>query len=92
MTHALKALSVAMAVLALHAPAHAQEQQPVSFSNLTQPASDVVMHTEYAKTIARMAYVWGWPMVNMLNRSQTITKAPQPGLLGGILPVRRLAG
>ncbi len=87
MTHALKALSVAMAVLALHAPAHAQEQQPVSFSNLTQPASDVVMHTEYAKTIARMAYVWGWPMVNMLNRSQTITKAPQPGLLGGILPV-----
>jgi hypothetical protein len=45
------------------------------------------MHAEYAKTIARVAYVWGWPLVNMLNRSTTITKAPEPSLLGGILPV-----
>lgn len=46
-----------------------------------------MIHPEYAKTIARMAYIWGWPMVNMLNRNDTITKAPHPGLLGGILPV-----
>jgi len=45
------------------------------------------MHAEYARTIARTAYVWGWPLVNMLNRKNTITRAPQPGLLGGILPV-----
>jgi hypothetical protein len=33
-----------------------------------------------------MAYVWGWPMVNMINRFNKITKAPYPGLLGGVLP------
>ncbi|QXN49703.1 MULTISPECIES: DUF1254 domain-containing protein [Pseudomonas] len=88
MTHALKTLTSAMAVLAFCAPSlHAEEQAQVSPASLTQPTSDVTMHIEYAKTIARMAYVWGWPMVNMLNRSQTITKAPKPGLLGGILPV-----
>ncbi|MFK8332906.1 DUF1254 domain-containing protein [Pseudomonas sp. BJa5] len=56
-------------------------------SDITLPASGIQMHPEYAKAIARMAYLWGWPMVNMLNRNDTITKAPHPGLLGGILPV-----
>lgn len=54
--------------------------------SLATPAPDIVMHPEYAKTIGRMAYVWGWPMVNMLNRNARITKAPHPGLLGGVLP------
>ncbi|SSW72615.1 DUF1254 domain-containing protein [Achromobacter agilis] len=53
----------------------------------TQPSPNVIMHPEYAQAIGRMAYVWGWPMVNMLNRNDRITKAPRPGLLGGILPV-----
>lgn len=88
MTHVAKAFTTAIVVLAFCAPTvHAEDQAQVSPANLTQPASDVNMHPEYAKTVARMAYVWGWPMVNMLNRSQTITKAPKPGLLGGILPV-----
>ena len=55
-------------------------------AELTLPAEGIVMHPEYAKTIGRMAYVWGWPMVNMINRYERITKAPHPGLLGGILP------
>jgi hypothetical protein len=88
MPHAFKALSTAMIVLAFGAsPVRADEQARPNPSDITQPTSDIVMQPEYAKTIARMAYVWGWPMVNMLNRSQTITKAPKPGLLGGILPV-----
>lgn len=41
----------------------------------------------YAATIAQIAYMWGWPMVNMINRHRTITQAPQPGLLNGVLPV-----
>ncbi|QLL10306.1 DUF1254 domain-containing protein [Mycobacterium vicinigordonae] len=41
----------------------------------------------YARTIGQFAYVWGWPMVNMISRSDSITKAPHPGLLGGIIPV-----
>jgi hypothetical protein len=52
----------------------------------TQPPTGLLMHPEYAQVIARMAYVWGWPMVNMLNRNARITKAPHPGLLAGILP------
>ena len=54
---------------------------------LTQPATGVSMTPGYARTIAQMAYLWGWPMVNMINRHDKITAAPQPGLLGGILPV-----
>ncbi|MUL48605.1 DUF1254 domain-containing protein [Mycobacterium sp. CBMA293] len=54
---------------------------------VTQPASGVAMTPGYARTIAQMAYVWGWPLVNMINRHDTITAAPHPGLLGGVLPV-----
>ncbi|QWW70043.1 DUF1254 domain-containing protein [Rhizobium sp. WYJ-E13] len=54
--------------------------------DVTMPATGIDMHPGYARTIARMAYVWGWPMVNMLNRKAKITQAPYPGLLGGILP------
>jgi hypothetical protein len=56
-------------------------------SRITQPARGIVMHPSFAKAEARMAYLWGWPIVNMLNRRATITKAPSPGRLAGILPV-----
>ena len=45
------------------------------------------MTPAYAKTVARWAYVWGWPMVNMMNRRAAITQAPEPGRLNGVLPV-----
>jgi hypothetical protein len=45
------------------------------------------MHEEYVKTIGRMAYVWGWPMVNSFNRRAAITQSPEPGRLGGVVPV-----
>jgi hypothetical protein len=32
---------------------------------------------------AHMAYVWGWPIVNMINRRAAITQAHQPGHLNG---------
>jgi len=48
---------------------------------------DVNLHPEYAKALARQAYLWGYPMVNMLNRKNTLAKAPEPGRLGGVLPV-----
>ncbi|VVD63499.1 signal peptide protein [Pandoraea aquatica] len=52
----------------------------------TLPPPGLNMHAGYAQAIARMAYVWGWPMVNMLNRFDRITQAPYPGLLNGVLP------
>ena len=59
---------------------------PQQVADVPVPAMGVVMHPEYARTVARMAYVWGWPMVNMLNRKIAITKAPHAGLLNGVLP------
>ena len=76
------------AALACASPAPAQQATvPQGFADLALPSSDVTPHTEYVKAIARAAYIWGWPMLNMLNRRERITQAPEPGLMGGILPV-----
>lgn len=60
---------------------------PQKPGDVTPAASDVVMHPEYVKTVGRMAYVWGWPIVNQFNRRTAITQAPKPGRLNGVLPV-----
>ncbi|OFS72468.1 hypothetical protein HMPREF3173_14765 [Pseudomonas sp. HMSC08G10] len=87
MHQALKGIPAAFLAMAISASlAQASEPSQPSSTQLTQPNVDALMHPEYAKTIARMAYLWGWPMVNMINRYDRITKAPHPGLLGGILP------
>src|SRR5215510_7259248 len=64
-----------------------QVPAPSKSADVPVVATGVVMHEEYARTIARTAYVWGWPMVNMINRCAAITKAPVPGRLNGVLPV-----
>ena len=74
----------------LHAPQPAQAATTVpdaTSTAVTPPATGVIMQPAYAKTIGRMAYVWGWPLVNMINRSASITTAPEPGRLNGVLPV-----
>lgn len=48
----------------------------------------------YARLLAREAYLWGWPMANIYNKRLGFSKAPEPGLLGGVLPfapVNRMA-
>ena len=44
----------------------------------------------YARLVAREAYFWAWPMVNMYNRRLAFAKVPAPGRLGGVLPVAPL--
>ncbi|MGW1741028.1 DUF1254 domain-containing protein [Nocardia sp. NPDC001965] len=44
------------------------------------------MTPEYARVVARAAYLWGWPLVNMHNRRVFMEQLPQPGLLAGIVP------
>ena len=56
-------------------------------AQVTGPATGIVMHPDYARTIAQMAYVWGWPMVNMHNRHLVFAKVPENGLGDGVLPV-----
>jgi len=77
-------LSTASVAITAHS-AQAQSAAPAT-PQITQPATGVVMHPDYARTIAQMAYVWGWPIVNMINRRAAITQAPHPGHLNGVLP------
>ncbi|MFV8054065.1 DUF1254 domain-containing protein [Mycobacterium sp. 48b] len=55
-------------------------------AEITQPVPGVVMQPGYTRTFGQTAYVWGWPLVNMLNRKTAITQAPHPGRLNGVLP------
>ena len=41
----------------------------------------------FVQMVGRMAYLWGWPLVNVANRFVAFSKAPEPGLLGGVVPV-----
>jgi len=90
MKTAVSSLSCALLGLALAGASSAMAQQvppPKTPIEVAQPSNDVIMQPEYAAAIARTAYIWGWPMVNMLNRRTAITQAPEPGRLNGVLPV-----
>ncbi|RAO78223.1 DUF1254 domain-containing protein [Dyella jiangningensis] len=51
------------------------------------PPADILMTKEYVATVGRMAYLWGWPIINERHRRAAFNKAPESGLLGGVLPV-----
>ena len=38
----------------------------------------------YARLVARDAYFWAWPMVNIYNRRQAFAKAPRFGSYGEV--------
>lgn len=41
----------------------------------------------YARLVARDAFLWTWPMVNVYTRRLAFKDLPEPGLMGGIIPV-----
>ena len=45
------------------------------------------MTTASVQMLGRTAYVWGWPLVYVYNQRTELTKAPETGLLAGILPI-----
>lgn len=58
------------------------------------PDARVKITEPYARMVAREAYFWAWPMINIYNKRLGFGSAPEPGLLDGILPfapVNRLA-
>src|SRR6516164_96292 len=72
------------------APNIAQAQQvpiPQTASQVPGPAPGTAMTEACVQTVARTAYLWGWPLVNVANRCAAFAKAPEPGLLGGVIPV-----
>lgn len=47
----------------------AQMQPKNTFSDLNVPSAEVTPQASYVQAIARMAYVWGWPLVDMQTAS-----------------------
>ena len=45
------------------------------------------MTKAYVQMVGRMAYVWGWPLVYVYNQRTELTKAPETGLLAGVMPI-----
>ena len=45
------------------------------------------MTEAYVSQVGRSAYFWAWPMMNVHNRYLTFRKVPEPGYMGGIVPV-----
>jgi hypothetical protein len=50
------------------------------------PVAGARMTEDYLRSVGRLAYLWGWPLVNMHNRLSIMEKLPGPGLLGGVVP------
>jgi hypothetical protein len=67
--------------------AHAQQVPiPTTAAEVPGPPPGTAMTKEYVQMVGRMAYLWGYPMVNSHNRRVAFSKAPEPCLVGGILP------
>src|SRR5262245_27328276 len=62
------------------------EPAPKPAAAVPGPVEGTRITEAYARMVAREAYFWAWPMVNVYNRRLTFGKLPEPGLLGGVLP------
>lgn len=82
---ALLATVAALALIPVQSSAQ-QVAQPTSANDIKGTPAGTVMSKQYVETIGRMAYVWGWPLVNNLNRSLAVSKLPGPGRIEGVIP------
>ena len=62
-------------------------QERTQQAAISGPIAGTRLTDEYVRQIARFAYLFAWPMVNVYNRFVTYDKLPEPGLAGGVLPV-----
>lgn len=54
------------------------------------PVAGTRITETYARMVARDAYFWAWPMMNVYNRRLKFKDLPEPGLMGGIVPIAPL--
>jgi len=67
---------------------HAQQiPLPTTAAQVPGPAKGSAMTKPYVQMVGRVAYFWGWALVNAANRAVAFSKTPEPGLLGGVVPV-----
>jgi hypothetical protein len=68
--------------------AHAQQvPAPTSPADVPGTPSGTIMTNPYVSMVGANAYLWGWPLVNQINRRASFARAPEPGRLEGVLPV-----
>jgi hypothetical protein len=80
-------LAVALLGALTFTTAHGQQIPiPTTAAEVLGPASGNTMTKAYVQMVGRMAYLWGWPLVNSHNRRVAFSGAPEPCLLGGVLP------
>src|SRR4029078_9663464 len=80
-------LVVALVGLLKFTTARAQQVPiPTAAAEVPGPAAGNTMTQEDGQIVGRMAYVWGWPLVNSHNRRVAFSGAPEPCLVGGVLP------
>src|SRR4030095_8762664 len=84
-------IGVALTMLAGSTQAQ-QVPIPTTAAQVPGPASGTAMTTASVQTVGRMAYLWGWALVNNANRHADFSKAPEPGLIGGGGPSAHHAG
>jgi len=66
---------------------HAQQVPiPTTSAQFPGPFPGNTMTKEYVQMVGHIAYIWGYPLVNAHNRRVAFSEAPEPMLLGGILP------
>ncbi len=51
---------------------------PTSAKEVAGPATGNTMTKAYVQAIGQIAYVWGWPLVNMTNRFKMYSQITEP--------------
>jgi hypothetical protein len=64
-----------------------QEGKSARAISVPAPVPGTRLTEEYVRQVGGLAYLWGWPMVNMHHRKSILSKLPEAGLMGGIVPV-----
>jgi hypothetical protein len=78
-------LGAGAAFLMLAGNAEAQQVSiPTTAAQVPAPPPGTAMTKAYVQTVGRMAYIWGWALVNMVNRGAGMAQVPEPTNVGGM--------
>jgi hypothetical protein len=88
-TKHFSSIACAVAIVLAMLVASVQAQQvpiPQTAAEVSGPAPGPTTKA-YVQMVGRMAYLWGWPLVYVYNQRTELTKAPEPILINGVLPL-----
>ncbi|UIK12502.1 DUF1254 domain-containing protein (plasmid) [Rhizobium leguminosarum] len=86
--HRIAACVVGISFSMLAGTVQAQQfPMPQTAAEVPGPAAGNTMTKEYVQMVGQMAYFWGWPLVANANRAVAFSKVPEPGLVGGVVPI-----